>query len=68
MKEYVFLVQMHSHVWTGLVIRGYVWYFGFLRRLFDISYYAKKQSSFWKRGLRHFAMCTIVLNVSVQNF
>ena len=29
MKQYVFFVQMQSQVLAGLVIRGYIWYFGF---------------------------------------
>ena len=37
MEQYVFFVQMQSHVLAVLVCEGYVWYFGSLHHAFEMS-------------------------------
>ena len=37
MKQYVFFVQMQSHVLAAPVLEGYIWYFGSLHPAFEMS-------------------------------
>ena len=37
LKQYVFFVQIQSHVLAAPFLRGYVWYFGLLHPAFEMS-------------------------------
>ena len=37
MEQYVFVIQMQSHVSAAPVLEGYVWYFGSLHPAFEMS-------------------------------
>ena len=73
MKQYVFFVPMQSDVLGALFFVGYVWYFGSLHPAFKMSGYIQYLEKtafdvFWKRGLRCFVLCAIVLMTFVRSF
>ena len=62
-------VRLQCQVLLVLVFGGYVWYFGSLHPASEISSDTEYSFSFfWKRGLRRFVMCAIVLMIFVQTY
>ena len=72
MKQYVFFVQMPSHVLAALFLERYVRYFGSLHPAFEIccdtEYLKKLLMIFSETGLRRFVFCAIVLMIFAQSF
>ena len=72
MDQYVFFVQMQSHVSAAPDFEGYVWNFGSLHPAFEMScdteYLKKPLLIFSETGLRRFVFCAIVLMIFAQSF
>ena len=71
LEQYVFFVQMPSHVLAAVFFERYVRYFGSLHPAFEMSCDTEylEKNSFWfirKRGLRRFGLYAIVLMTFAQ--
>ena len=69
LKQYVFFVQMQSR--SGCAgCRKLRLIMGFKSCIWDIQYqlFKRRFFIFWKRGLRRFVLCAIVLMIFVQTF